>query len=142
MGYPSPTSGTSSFESKSYPIRIRTHHEVRTKVEYESIIHISSCGERNLEKMPALIQTVDDAEDRTSQYLFRKFHGEFDSKRTRFTSVLFDKENNVWRVKAELALIRKKSRILTLHVRHSLQVEIDPESQNMKYYEEGPPQKF
>ena len=92
--------------------------------------------------MPALIQTVDDAEDRTSQYLFRKFRGEFDSKRTRFTSVLFDKENNVWRVKAELALIRKKSRILTLHVRHSLQVEIDPESQNMKYYEEGPPQKF
>jgi len=92
--------------------------------------------------MPALIQTVDDAEDRTSQYLMRKFPGEYDGKRTRFTRVLFDKENNVWRVKGELALFRKKAHILTLHVRHSLQVEIDPESTNMKYYEEGPPQKL
>ena len=85
---------------------------------------------------------MDQAETRTSEYLLGKFPGEYDNKRTRFTRVLFDKENNVWRVKAELALIRKKALILPLHVRHSLQVEIDPENRNLKYYEEGPPQKF
>ena len=92
--------------------------------------------------MPGPIATVDDAEDRTSQYLVKKFPDEYDRQRTRFTRVFFDKEKNVWHVRAELALIRTKARILKLHVRHFLQVDINPDNQNIMYYEEGPPQKF